>query len=307
MIRESKRPVVAAKLGFDNQISEEPVDNKIWVLAKGNIQIQIIRAARQYIILRVSEESLTHPLFILAVYASCFKDLRMALWDELRNTSCSMVGPWVVCGHFNTTTSPDERLGGPLQMTTVMTGFHEAISDSGLLDAGFLRTPYTWCNNRVGRSRRWVRLDRILINPEWMRNFSSCKVDQLTRAYSKHSPILLTFQVQPTPFPRPFRFQRIWTTHDNFFSTIKASWNDEITTTHMLKFVLKMKKLKTVLKSWNKEVFRDVNKNVQDAEKEVLKAEFTLLNSQTEEDTLKLNQAHANLKMAYLQEEIFWK
>ncbi|XP_058068842.1 uncharacterized protein LOC131218179 [Magnolia sinica] len=261
MIRESKRLVIAAKLGFNHQIAKDVVDNKIWILARSHIQIQTIRATGQSIAIRITEESLPHPIFITAVYVSCFKHQRKALWDELRSTFNTTMGPWMVCGDFNTTISPDERLGGPVQMTTAMIDFQEAIHDIGLIDIGFFGSPFTWCNNRTGRSCKWARLDRILINSNWMRSFPS----------------------------------------------LKASWDNEIFATSMYKFFIKMKNLKAVLRTWNKDTFGDVSRNVQEAENEVAKAEVSLLNMQIEADTIKLNLAHATLKRAYLREEIFWK
>ncbi|XP_058071209.1 uncharacterized protein LOC131220275 [Magnolia sinica] len=194
-----------------------------------------------------------------------------------------------------------------MQLTATMTDFQEAIHDMGLMDTRFSGSPFTWCNNRAGRSKRWARLDRILINSEWMRGFPNCKVQHVMRSHSDHSPILLSSQADSSSFPHPFRFQRMWTTHDDFLATVKNSWDNDIVAMPMFKFFIKMKNLKAVLRSWNRNSFGDISKKVQEAENETARAEVSLLLSNSKADAIKLNLAHVNLKKAYLQEQIFWK
>lgn len=42
------------------------------------------------------------------------------------------------------------------------------IEDVGLQDAGFYGSPFTWCDNRGEPRTIWKRLDKLLINSEWL-------------------------------------------------------------------------------------------------------------------------------------------
>lgn len=72
---------------------------------------------------------------------------------------------WIVIGDFNSVISLDEHKGG----------FHYSYSykaylffnfnmSNALLDVGFIGTKYTWCDNCLGFTRRWARLDHCLVN-----------------------------------------------------------------------------------------------------------------------------------------------
>ncbi|XP_058111570.1 uncharacterized protein LOC131254886 [Magnolia sinica] len=168
MIRDSRRTRVASRLDFSNHIADETGGSRIWILGKDNVQMQIIRANNQSITITINSPIFPLPITITTVYASCSRDHRKHLWDELRAIFKMTTGPWLISGDFNTTISPNDRIGGTPQMTGAMTDFQDAINDTGLLDAGYHGPPFTWCNNRASRSRRWARLDRMLVNADWL-------------------------------------------------------------------------------------------------------------------------------------------
>ena len=58
--------------------------------------------------------------------------------------------PWVVCGDFNEITHANEKLGWLDRDATQMWDFREGLSKCGLVDLGFVRQRYTWCNGRLG-------------------------------------------------------------------------------------------------------------------------------------------------------------
>ncbi|XP_058094544.1 uncharacterized protein LOC131240378 [Magnolia sinica] len=51
------------------------------------------------------------------------------------------------------------------------------INATGLVDAGFSGNKFTWYNNQFGNARVWARLDRVLLNTEWMNSFPLFRVD----------------------------------------------------------------------------------------------------------------------------------
>lgn len=72
-------------------------------------------------------------------------------------------------------------------------------------------------------------------------------------------------------------------------------------------FALKLKAVKTMLKTWNKEVFGDVFQNIKKAEDRVLAAQYSFDVDPSEDNFLSLEMAQSALSKMYLKEENFWR
>lgn len=62
----------------------------------------------------------------------------------------------------------------------------------GLIDMGYVGTPFTWMNMRSGLANIQERLDRAMCNQEWQDLFSDTVVKHLPRVKSDHVPLLIT-------------------------------------------------------------------------------------------------------------------
>ncbi|XP_058078430.1 uncharacterized protein LOC131226729 [Magnolia sinica] len=178
----------------------------------------------------VSDDAASNKIWILA------ND--NILVQTVRATSQCFTGPWLISGDFNVTLSPEDRLGGPSHVTGGMSKFLDMVNDTSLIDMGF---------------------------SDWQWAFPVSIVSHLTCTHSDHSPLLLTLHQDPVQFPHPFRFQRMSTIHEDFIQVVSDCWSNEVTTTPMYRFYIKMKSLNSKLKAWNLVVFGDVNKKVQEA------------------------------------------
>lgn len=52
---------------------------------------------------------------------------------------------------------------------------------------------FTWWNGKLGTASIFARLDRSLYNTEWLQHFPSTKVTHLSRQYSDHAALLVSF------------------------------------------------------------------------------------------------------------------
>lgn len=98
--------------------------------------------------------------------------------------------PWIVGGDFNTIAHPYEKSGHHQADVRSILDFNNFLMSAGLSDAGFNGTKYTWINNRKGDDNIIERLDRFLINGEFIARYDLPKVTHLTSTASGHSPIL---------------------------------------------------------------------------------------------------------------------
>ena len=75
-----------------------------------------------------------------------------------------------------------------------MEGFKECLTDCSLIDLGFVGQHFTWCNGRIGEQCTLVRLDRIVVNEDWLNLFPEAKVFHRTMAASDHRLLNLSLR-----------------------------------------------------------------------------------------------------------------
>ena len=112
---------------------------------------------------------------------------------------------------------------------------------------------FTWCGCLINRSKS--RIDRFLISKEWEAHFQGMVQTVLAKPVSHHAPILLDGGGMRRG-PTPFRFENMWLKSEGFKEMLRQWW-EGIQVSGSAGFILteKLKALKSLLRSWNKEVF----------------------------------------------------
>lgn len=94
------------------------------------------------------------------MYGSPQRALRQVLWDEIKNISTDVTGPWCAVGDFNAILKHTEKDGGRgMTGTGVCSDFQSCLVDCGLEDMDFKGCPFTWHRNDLHE-----RLDRAVVN-----------------------------------------------------------------------------------------------------------------------------------------------
>ncbi|KAG5630554.1 hypothetical protein H5410_002271 [Solanum commersonii] len=70
---------------------------------------EMVEYGNQSITCKLCEVNRELTWFLLAVYASCDRNERMDLWEDLGAMRRLCEGPWVVSGDFNTTRFPPRK------------------------------------------------------------------------------------------------------------------------------------------------------------------------------------------------------
>lgn len=86
---------------------------------------------------------------------------------------------------------------------------------------------FTWQNNCGNRFLK-RKLDRVLINDEWMAFFPSSHAQFLEFATSDHSHTLVKIESDHSYNPKPFRFFNHWTKFEEFLPTVSKIWEENI-------------------------------------------------------------------------------
>ena len=107
----------------------------------------------------------------------------------------------------------------------------------------------------------------------------------------------------------PFRFKNIWLQAEGFVEQVKRWW-DSYYVEGNLSYVMayKLKALKSDLKKWNVEVFRDIERHKKELEEEL--GELDRIGEDREltaEEIIKRNECSHKLERTLFQEEVSWR
>lgn len=204
------------KFGFDTCIGN--CSNKIWLFFNNNLTVSVISDDCQALHCELSSPLIPLPFLVTCIYAKCTRQERIPLWDLLRSYS-SISSPWIVGGDFITISSSNEREGGAEPDHNSMNDFNSAIQDCSLLDPGFTGHPFTWHGPGISQ-----RLDRCLVNQSWLTALPLITISHGIKRHSDHRH-LLVFCSPNTSKPKScFRFQNMWTAHEDFKKQVETNW-----------------------------------------------------------------------------------
>ncbi|XP_073012252.1 uncharacterized protein [Typha latifolia] len=160
----------------------------LWKTAFGYVDVLAVSRYAAHMVVSSREGE---TWLMTQVYASNQLDQQKLLWDELVGLG-SLGLPWIVAGDFNAILSTEEKRSyawvtlGPKSST-----FAKFVEEAGVCDLGYEGVPFTWCNSQLGDKRVWVRLDRALVNTDWVRKYPRSRVVHLDRSASDHAPLLV--------------------------------------------------------------------------------------------------------------------
>ncbi|XP_073031339.1 uncharacterized protein [Primulina eburnea] len=289
---------MTSQLGFHQVISNS--NNKIWVFSSEDVKVERLLDHDQFLHLRVSAAFLPADVFYSFVYAKCDHIERRHLWDSLIQAKPAS-GPWLVGGDFNVVRDASECLGTSGGRSLPMEEFNDFILQSGLVDAGFEGSSFTWTNKSI-----WKRLDRVFVSVDWGDHFHSIRIQHLPRTVSDHCPLLASAPIFARG-PSSFRFQSMWIRHHGFLQTVRLNWHLPCHLTGMPRLFAKLKRLKNHLKWWNRDVFGNIFDKINEAEKLVRLAEVTCENDPSDLSWQSLSKCNADLANVTAMEDDFWK
>ncbi|CAI9094609.1 OLC1v1030372C1 [Oldenlandia corymbosa var. corymbosa] len=129
-------------------------------------------------------------------------------------------------------------------------------------DKGILIDPGP-VSNEIGTEKVNSRIDRVLVNGEWVDLYSDSIVSVLEENISDHSPLVLQFEGEMQRKPSPFQYFNMWSLSPQFKDIVKKIWETEVEGIKMFQVCFKLRLLKGPLRMLNKEQFGDVVEEAQ--------------------------------------------
>jgi hypothetical protein len=160
----------------------------------------------------------------------------------------------------------EEKVGGICPPLKTIQDFAQFVENNDLMDVKPLNGKFTWTNRRAGFAQIAVRLDRFLLSHEWKLGRFQIQSDILSLPDSDHFPISINISQPNTADLRQhkssFKFERMWLRHPHFLPLLKQWWFSApfVQGSRMHQFAKKMQYVKSQIKVWNQNVFKNVFK-----------------------------------------------
>ncbi|XP_074288741.1 uncharacterized protein LOC141613898 [Silene latifolia] len=122
---------------------------------------------------------------------------------------------------------------------------------------------YTWNNKQCPADRIYSRLDRFLMNQDWLNDYPDMVAHFLPEGNFDHTPCLVQQDSQEGTRSRPFKYFNMWSQSPNFKEIVQQGWHRDRRSTKMFELVKKLKALKPCPKNLNRAQFLDIKRNAE--------------------------------------------
>lgn len=274
-VKNSKIHLVQQKLNRDWQWFTNNNDQeigRIWIgWNPSDLQVSILDSSDQMV---HCEAHIPHGEVVLVtvVYGRNSNTERQALWEQLLACKCSV--PWLISGDFNAALFHDDRLNGCT--LNELRDFENFVDQAEVVEVQSKGSHYSWSNKGEGNRRNASRIDRGLVNKEWMDTFNATEVVYHPPGLSDHCPLVFTVDKEENEGGRPFRFLNALASHDQFKEAVVMGWGEAQGNATMNQVWMKLKNVKKELKKLNSKEFAQVAEKVEDARHRLYEAQVQL-------------------------------
>ncbi|XP_047320343.1 uncharacterized protein LOC124924332 [Impatiens glandulifera] len=120
---------------------------------------------------------------------------------------------------------------------------------------------FTWSSTRGDERIRKSRIDRCLVNENWINQFPRSQLHVLNLGIYDHCPIKL-FREKEERFKISFKFFNFWMENDKFKDILQSVWSTDVRSSNMYRVFEKLKILKNQLQSFDKKKFSNISSRV---------------------------------------------
>ncbi|XP_019265727.1 PREDICTED: uncharacterized protein LOC109243273 [Nicotiana attenuata] len=199
---------------------EHSSKERIWLLWDTNeIECKEVSSTAQTIHTVVYIRRLDMRFTFTAVYGLHSIEDRRSMWSELTRLHSIQQGPWLIMGDYNAIRSIEDRPVGNTVQDQEVRDFNEFIEDTGVTEMKTNGRKFTWTNGHT-----YSKIDRALINADWMLVTAQMEVLVMDPHCSDHSPLSITLEEEEDFSPKPFKFLNHLAEHDDFVKIVKEAW-----------------------------------------------------------------------------------
>lgn len=201
------------------------------------------------------------------VYGSNLFMERKDLWNDL--TVCNTSEPWVILGDFNALRYITDKIGGDNHWPPHMEDFNNCVVTNELEDLRYSGCHFTRSNKQDSTHFISTKIDRVLVNEQWINSFSCSNAHFPSPGISDHSPAVVVVNPDPRRTKKPFKFFNFLALHPEFLCTVQKVWRRVILGNPMFVVCEKLRLLQSDPKKLNNREFSDISKRTAAARQEL--------------------------------------
>ncbi|KAG6645499.1 hypothetical protein CIPAW_08G126800 [Carya illinoinensis] len=191
--RRERIESIRDRLNFESCFSVDSIGRSgglafIW---KKDLEAELDSYSHHHISISVKSDITSNKMILTGFYGQPATAKRGESWDLLRLIHTNINNPWLCVGDFNEILLQEEQIGSNARPFQQMEDFRVALSDCGLKDIGYIGSKYTWCNKREGDGFTKSRLDRAVVNEDWLNTYAINQTYVLPGQCSDHNPLLV--------------------------------------------------------------------------------------------------------------------
>nr|XP_025616741.1 uncharacterized protein LOC112709055 [Arachis hypogaea] len=295
---------IRRRLNFEKSFCVEPrgLSGGLCLLWKSNTNIDVYEWCDNYIkaSININNGLKWQGVF---VYGNPVFQRRRKLWHELTVSNRSREEPQAFLGDFNDILSQDEKVGLHPQPKIYLDTFRSFVDDNGLIDIDLKGNKYTWYSNPRNNFITRERLDRVLVNWNWLHIHQNVILKAAPAISSDHCALIL--ETQPRiRIKKDFRFEAFWTEHEECKEVIRRSWQQEDGYRNCWnQFTRKRSRCQRELLEWSRRKFKRADKEIERKKSELQQIQKGDMKEGDQNRERELKNQISNL---WKQEEKYW-
>ncbi|XP_074305233.1 uncharacterized protein LOC141640282 [Silene latifolia] len=156
----------------------------------------------------------------------------------------------------------NERLGRVVTWNKIR-DFRQCVEYCEVTDIVAHGSSFTWNNKQDPSTRVFSRIDRCLINIDWLQRFPDSSAFFMNEGTFDHCPCICYRRDEATTRKSSFKYFNMWSLDSNFKAVVATEWNKTVFGVKMYQVVTKLKNLKKPLKELNKNKFSEIEKSAE--------------------------------------------
>ncbi|XP_026395036.1 uncharacterized protein LOC113289838 isoform X3 [Papaver somniferum] len=189
-------------------------------------------------------------------------------WQYLIDMHSYFDLPWILWGDLNFNMHDSETHSSRVTHPHHARHVRNYVQQLGLIDLGYSGADITWSNHRSGDEHVSARLDRDLVNSQWINHYTTARLQHLIPIASDHCPILL-HTVPTDSKSSPFKLYKCWFQLDSCTDAISRSWHQQYSGSPSFQFSSKLKLTRTQLQLWKRMSFGNIESNLQNIQNHI--------------------------------------
>ncbi|KAH0990014.1 hypothetical protein GBA52_001497 [Prunus armeniaca] len=266
------------------------------------VSVQIISASKNLIDTAILDDLTGVQLRCSYFYGPPYREEKDPFWRGVSNLGVDVSVPWVCVGDFNEMLWHHEKLGGAPWCNSRIRYLRNFLNDHDLIDLSHVGQTFTWARVDDGVITIQERLDRALVNTNWMEVWPNSRVVHMPRVGSDHCPLILECVPPSNRARRLFKFELAWAENPECVEIVNRGWREGRGRSLAIKWRSSLNSCRRHLIAWSKSHFPNNKKVINRLMGEIdLLQQVDPLNVEQEKKLI------TRLSEAWMREDSYWK